>query len=216
MASDNLSNIRKILQLVAFALIAYLLFRTVKACNGLPTIGRRDTTNVKRDTVVFVVKTDTIYKIEPEFVGVTNTIHVPTYIHDTLETFEVRVDTVKAVTAYPDYMAVRYYSDTQRLARGTVIIQDSVTQNKIKLRRLQTFGTDTTITNTVTLKQPKRLVMYFGVSGMGSQKTPLFGAGMDLSVKWRDDRIFTTGVILNRNDIFYQAGVKWPIRLRKQ
>ena len=211
--SDNLSNIRKILQWVAFAFVAYLLFRTVKACNGLPTIGNHgDTVKVVHDTVTIIERHDTTYK--PVITSITtNTVYKPIFITDTLYSIEVGEADTAAILAR--YFQKVFYSDTQKVTHGSIIINDTVTRNRIVSRRLQTNITVPEITNTITLRQPKRLVMYFGVNGIGSQATPLFGAGVDLSVKWRDDRMFTIGAILNRNDIFYQTGVKWPIRLKK-
>lgn len=195
-----------------FAAIGAALFLWGRSC-GIGSVLKQ--THI--DTVVKFVKGDIVYT--PEFVGVSNTIYEPKIVtvHDTLETFETRVDTVLAVQLYPDYMDVKFYSDTQRLARGTVIIQDTVTQNRIQRRRLQTFGTDTTITKTVVLKPPRNMVGYFTTSLLGNNFNPLDGIGGGFALKTKNDMIYgAEAKFIRGKRVLYEARLSLPIRLSKE
>lgn len=204
-----------------FVLLGVLLFLLVRGCGkGGGTFfscNKADTISVKKDTVVTYVKGDTVYV--PEIIGVTNTIYKDKWytVHDTLETFETIIKPADTAKILKDYYATRFYSDTQKLVRGNVIISDSVTRNRITSRRLQSFGTDTTITNTITLTAPKRIILFFGVNAIGSLKDPFHMAGVDLTLKGKNDRMFSVGANIDQHGTLYGIfGYKIPIRLTKK
>jgi hypothetical protein len=205
----RISTIKNVLKLVAALGAAFLLFRTGKSCNQVSN-PKGDTAKVVRDTVLIIEKHDSTYR--PQIVNITNPVtYKPYLVTDTLWGSEP-TDTAAILAKY--YQKV-FYSDTQKLSRGKIIISDTVSRNRIESRRLQTFNTDTTITNTITLTQPKRLVVYIGGSVIGNQQHPLYLAGPDLSIKWRDDKIVTLGMFVNlKGQLFYQTGLKYPIRLK--
>lgn len=168
------------------------------------------------DTVVTVTKGDTVYV--PELIGVTNTIHQTKYIakYDTLwaageiVTVKEVVDTGKILQ---DYYVSRFYSDTQKLARGKVIIQDTVNQNRIISRRLQSFGTDTTITKTIVLRPPRKIVAYLTGSVMGNFKNPISGTGMGFGLKLPNDMTYQGEVkLVNGFRPMGEIRVMFPIR----
>lgn len=206
-----------------YSTVALVVFFLIKGCGkgdiGFFGCNHRDTISVKHDTVITQSKTDTVY--EPEFVGVANTVYVPKILHDTLEidgepvtnTVIEHVDTSAILSRY--YQKV-FYSDTQRLSRGTVIISDSVYTNRIISRRLQTSNTDTTINNTITLSQPKKLILYFNAESLGNLQQPFYGAGIGLGLKGKNDVIFDAKYWLFRGQKpMYSGGVSLPIRLLK-
>lgn len=170
------------------------------------------------DTTITIVKTDTIYK--PQVATITNTVTVPgstRVVHDTLETFEVRIDPADTAAILKDYWATRFYADTQNLKRGQVIIQDSVTRNRITSRRLQTTGTDTAITNTVVVRPPQRLVVSFTASVLGNAHNPLFGQGAGLQLKLPNDATFYFKIFhVHDHRLMFQVSKGWPIRFRKK
>lgn len=170
------------------------------------------------DTVV-IRDTVKIPEYVPEIIGVTNTIYVkgkPYAVHDTLNTLEVRIDPADTAAILADYNATRLYSDTQRLNRGTVIIDDAVSRNRITGRKLTVTGTDTTITNTITLKQPKRFVGYFTASVAGNLQTPLAGAGGGFALKLPNELIFgAEWKLLRNNRPMGELRLMLPIRLKK-
>lgn len=169
------------------------------------------------DTVVTVSKTDTIYRPHPVKIIKDSIQYVPVTLHDTLEMpgeVEIRIDPADTAAILADYNATRFYADTQTLARGKVIIADSVTRNRITSRRLQTEGTDTIITNTTVLQQPKKLILYFGLQAFGQRKDPFHAAGIDLSLKGFNDRQYGLEMIVDKNgEIYYGVIYKVPIRL---
>jgi hypothetical protein len=172
---------------LAGAIIA-AIFLFGRSC-GIQSVIKNTTT----DTVITFTQGDTVYV--PEFIGVANTIHQTKYItkYDTLwaageiVTVTELVDTARILQ---DYYASRFYSDTQNLARGKVIISDTVNQNRIVGRRLQSFGTDTTITKTIVLRPPRKMVGYFTMSAMGNFKKPIAGAGVGFGLKLPNDQTY--------------------------
>jgi hypothetical protein len=204
-----------------FVLLGILLLLLIRGCGkdggSFFSCNKRDTISVKVDTFVKYLKGDTVY------VPKVDSISYPEYkdrwytIHDTLETFEAVIKPADTALILRDYYATRFYSDTQNLVRGSVIISDSVNRNRITSRRLQSFGTDTTIRETITINQPKRLMLFFGVSASGNRRDIISGVGGDLSLKGKNDRIYGVGVrYLRDGTLYYEAAIRFPIRLFKK
>lgn len=98
--------------------IIVALFLFLRSCGGILGIvkiykPKPDTISIKQIVREVQVKKDTQYI--PELVGVTNTIHLPTYIHDTLETFETKIlptDTAAILSPLlPNSQLLRYPAD---------------------------------------------------------------------------------------------------------
>lgn len=207
------------------ALVVFLILRSCGGPGGsyFSCNGKRDTIAHKIDTTIKKDSSDTSYV--PKVVTIHDTMpgktsYVPYFDTLYMDTFYVdRPVTAKIDTAaiLKRYYQVLTYSDTQKVKRGKVIINDTVTQNRIVRRGLKTFITDTTIKETVVLSQPKKMILYFGFSAMGDRKDPFNMAGVDLSLKGKNDRQYSIGMNL-RNDghVFYEAGVRFPIRLFKK
>lgn len=193
------------------AIIAVAIFLWGRGC-GIHAV----TKEVRTDTVIVKGKTDTTYIPVPS--TVTNTFYVPKFIHttDTLETFETVTQKVDTANILKRYFETVTYKDVQNVKRGTVTIFDTVTQNRIIKRRLQTDMADTIITKTVTLIPPHKNVLYFGLSGFGNKNDLLFGAGADLSLKDKTDRIYSLGTKYLKGGNWYVEGqIKFPIKLKK-
>lgn len=193
------------------AIIAVAIFLWGRGC-GIHSV----TKEVKTDTLIVRGKTDTTYIPVTSTVTNTNTYYIPKFIHtsDTLETTEVLpADTAAILKRYFETVT---YKDVQNVKRGTVTIFDTVTQNRIIKRRLQTDISDTVITKTVTLIPPKKNVLYFGLSGFGNKNDLLFGAGTDLSLKDKTDKIYSIGTKYLKGGNWYLEGqIKFPIKLKK-
>lgn len=167
-----------------------------------------------RDTIITVTKTDTIY--QPKVTTITSTRYIPKVVHDTLETFEIRIDPADTAALLADYYATRFYRDSQNLKRGSIIISDSVTRNRITSRRLQTFNTDTIIHETTILHPPKPFQLFFGVNGAGGAYQPLY-AGVSLMLKTPKDFCLEAGVYLGTNGKpLYWGGVKVVVRVKRK
>jgi len=204
---------QQIIFIVLVVLIAILFLRSCgKTLFGGKTI-------IKTDTVTKIkyvqVKADTQYI--PEIIGVTNTIHVPKYIHDTTTILEVRIEPTDTAAILQRYFQVVNYSDTQKIKDyGHIIIQDSVTENRIKNRRLVTNLSIPEKTITIT-KEVKRAIGYFGFSAYGNKTEPFFAVGAGLSLKLKSDYIFGIGAMYGKDGTLYYSGqFKIPIRLKKR
>lgn len=196
-------------------LLFWLFCFFFKSCgSGIMGIfrSRTDTLSNRTDTVWVLTQGDTIYKPIP--VTVTNTIYKPLYRTDTLESFEVLpADTVAILNRF--YQKA-FYSDTQSVSYGKIIIQDTVYQNRISSRHLMTDFRVPEVTNTVTLVKTKNVV-YLGVQAVGSLTSPLYAVGGDISLKSINGKIYSVGAFTTKNgEVFYQAGYKIPIRLTKK
>ena len=208
-------SIRELIFWTAIICCAFFLFRTCKGTlGGIFGGGKTDTISVKSDTVWMIAQGDTTYIPQPYSVTNTNTVYRTVYKTDTLEILEVLpTDTAAIVERF--YQKV-FYSDTQNIKYGKVIIDDTVYKNRIASRRVVTDIKIPEVTNTVTLKKKKNIV-YVGISAMGSMESPLYAVGGDLSLKTKTDRMYSVGAYTTKDGkIYYAAGYKAPIRFRKQ
>lgn len=194
-------------KIAVFATIAIVIFLLGRKCGDggspvQPGVEVVDTVYLDTTTEVAYIPVP-VKVVEPEVV----------YKTDTLETFEVvQVDTSQVLI---DYHRRRYYRDTVSIEYGTAIISDTITANRIAGRSVKTHLQIPVITSTVTVYQPPRNIVYLGFSATGSTQNYFYSIGADLSLKVKNDRIYSAGVNLTRdNQLLYQAGVKFPIRLR--
>lgn len=178
---------------------------------------RADTISIRRDTVWAVVQGDTVYKPMPY--SVTNTVYKTIYRTDTLESFEVRIDPADTAAILARHFEKVFYSDTLNRRDtglnkyGKVIVNDTIHGNRITSRRLVTDLRIPEVTNTITLNQ-KRNVVYFDVNVLSSQNTPLVAIGGGLSLKSKNDKIYSAGAMTTKDGtMYYTAGMKIPIRL---
>lgn len=207
-------SIRDLIFYAAIIIAVLLFLKTCKNPFGGIFGSRIDTVSVTRDTAIFYTVTDTAYV--PQLTKITNTIYKPYYITDTLETFEVRIDPADTLAILARFNERAFYSDKQLVAGGSITIEDSLYQNRITNRRLITDLPTTTITNTVTLKE-NRNVIYAGVNAVGNATEPVFAVGAHLSLKTRNDNIYSIGAFSTKSgQVYYQAGYQIPIRLRKR
>lgn len=135
----------------------------------------------------------------------------PYAVHDTVKEVVTRyIDTSQVINKY---FETAYYKDVHDVKRGTVTILDTVTQNRIIGRQLQVNIADTVIKETMALHPPNHFVMYFGVDYFANAKNPFYAGGVNLSAKLPNEKIFTVGVLVDKeNKIVYQGGIKIPIR----
>lgn len=194
------------LTIIAFLVIIIFL---LKACGGkcppMPVIVEK-TDTAWRDHM------DTITQYTPQvtkYIPVTKTI----YKTDSIVEYElVNVDTSEILK---DYFATRYYSDTQSVQYGKIVINDSVTKNRIASRSIILNQLIPEVTKTVTVRDKQRNQIYFGLSGAGNNDN--IYAGASLMLKTRRDFIVEGGALLgNKGDLIYQGGMKFLIRLKRK
>lgn len=199
---------------VMAGLMLLFLIRSFNACNGMgrPT---SDTISVRRDTVWVHEGRDTVY--QPQIITVTdtrtNTVYRPVTHTDTLWATEVLPTDTAAIIAR--FYQKAFYSDTQRVKYGKVIINDSVHQNRITYRNFVADLNVPEVTNTITVAQ-KRNVVYLDFAGMGTISSPLYALGGGLTLKNKQDKLYSVGAMTTINgDVYYTGKFSIPIRLRK-
>lgn len=189
-----------------------LLFRACKACDNMPRANRNDTVSHKVDTIFYYTVTDTVYV--PKIVAVNNTVYKTKWIHDTLSTFEVRIDPADTAAILKRYYEKIAYSDTQKLNYGTVIISDTVTQNRIIARGLKTNIAVPTIKETTVLRTPERTQIWVGANAMTDLGKVYTGA--EIMMKTKGNIAYSGGVMVGQDGKpLYTGGVKILVRFKK-
>jgi hypothetical protein len=188
--------------IIAVLTIIILFLQMCKGKKDCPEI----TTVIKSDTV-YIHKTDTttIYKPKPVLIVRNDTI----FKEDTL--YWVEVEHADTAAILRDYFATRFYSDSQAVQYGNVIINDSVSRNRITSRKVITDFNFPVVTNTVTVEK-KHSQLYLGFSFTGNKVHPIYGFGGDLMLKTKRDRIYEIGALyIAEADIFYRFGTKFKL-----
>lgn len=206
--------VRNIIILVAVTIIILLLIDKCSGGNVLRCNSGRDTILHKIDTVVKESKDSIVYVPVPYRID--SIVYVkgkPYPVHDTLEIFEpVPTDTAAILARYNQKV---YYSDTHRLSRGWVAIQDTVWRNRISGRKVVAAGTDTTIREILVVSQPVGNLLYLGFSASSGPSDLFHGVGADLSFKAKNDKIYGLGVRWEGGSRFFgEAQFKFPIKLK--
>lgn len=188
-----------------------LLFKKCSGCSGVS--GRIDTIFHKIDTQWVQTKKDTAYTPSPYAIYYTK----EKVLHDTLEIFDTVPLTVDTVRILQQYFAKRFYSDTEIVKYGYVIINDTVTQNRIIGRGLKENLSVPVVKETVVLSQPKRNVAYIGLAALGNQVNFLYAIGGTFGLKFKNDKYVGVVALLTKDgNPTYGVELKLPIRFRKQ
>lgn len=193
---------------IVIAIIIIFSFRCGRSCNK-PKPPKSEII-IKRDTVWKEQKTDTFYKP-----ALTKIIEVkrPVYKLDTLYLESLKdVDTAEILK---DYFSKAIYSDTQRVQYGKIIINDTITQNRISARRLITDLTLPTITTTITKPEAKRNQFYFGINGITDAKENVY-LGFSALFKNKRNALWELGALYgNDKRLYYYGSRKFLITFKK-
>jgi hypothetical protein len=123
--------------------------------------------------------------------------------------------------AVSDWNLARFYSDTNNVEAGKVIVEAMVTKNRLgNLRVLtdlkqKTITVEKTVTNYIQAK-PKGQ-MYFGIVAQGDQNDLLTGFGVSSVWKTKRDKIWTVSALYDRRfqTPVYQFGTYFKLKLHK-
>lgn len=202
----------------AGAIILLLLMLWSRSC-GIKSVTKRtgSDTVVRVDSFIHVdkqiVPVETIKTVTKYVDGKKTTIT----IHDTLETFEVRIDPVDTAGILARFQDTAVYDNTIPFNRGSVRLREKVSENRIKARQMDVTVNDSVITNTITIKPPRKMVGYFTLSGMGSIKEPFGGAGAGFGLKLPNERVYQMELKTVRGlGIMAEGTIFFPIRFKKQ
>lgn len=176
------------------------------------------------DRIITQIRVDTTYIKESQNIpiyipGVTNTI-----VREVPRIIEVQRDgkfiylPVDTSAILQDYYTKRFYHDSIAVQYGKVYVQDTITENRITSRKVNTDFNIPLVTKTITVEQPKRNQVYIGVNALGNQSDYLQAAGASLLFKNKRDRIIEGGAMwgINNKEIIYHAGIKFKLSLKKQ
>lgn len=212
--------------LLAAFLILILLNNSCKNTQGFLSgcNGKRDTLDHKIDTAITRIEKDTVYVPKPYkvdsfiFVGVPKPYKVIEY-----------PDQPTGPVDHPEYLpitperccdelrqfGISYYNDSFQISKGNKVRVTDTVRGRILGRRIFLEKTDTAIKETITLSQPKKFQMLFGVSLLGNPKDPFHMAGAKLTFKYQNERQYFIGYKRQLQDgiNFYEIGTDIPIRI---
>ena len=158
------------------------------------------------DLIQFNKKPDTsvegtvITKIETKWdtVKIESLVYVPKYVTKTITEHDTIPADIDTLVILRDYYSKYFYSDTISLdTLGTIIIDDTVTQNRITSRKVNPtilFPT-TTITRDSLISKNE---FYWGINGIGN-KTQFSYVGGELVLRTKRKKMYGIGIGLNSN-----------------
>jgi len=208
---------RKIVIGVGIAVVVAMFF--LGRCNGIRSVTKRtgSDTVIRKDSFIYVdnpvpfevIRRDTTY-----IAGKKQTFT----IHDTLETFEVRIDPVDTSAILARFQDTAIYDNTIKFNRGTVRLREKVSENRIKARQMDVTVNDSVITNTIIKTLPRKFVGYWTLSAGGNLSTPYIqSGGIGLGLKFPGDMVIQAeGKVVNGNKPMLEGRVMFPIRKRKK
>lgn len=116
-----------------------------------------------------------------------------------------------------DYYSAKIYADTVGTKYGDIVVNDTISKNSVQGRSLYYDFQIPTVTRQITIREPKRTIMYAGAGVWGSDVSLLYGTEVNLSLKNKQDKIFSLKGMLDRQgNVVYGFGVSVPIRLKKR
>jgi hypothetical protein len=186
-------------------LICMAIIILMRSCTG--GHGEPPSPVVKFDTVILHV-TDTI--IKETLIPVEKIVnHTPAPITVTDTIFLTEVEKVDTLAILKDYFTTRKYSDTNHLeGYGNIIINDAITQNKIKNREIQYNLNIPQVTKTVIQKRNQ----WFGGIDIGGTKQWI-SFGPDLELINKKDQAYHIGVsFTTENQYYFHLGTSWKIK----
>lgn len=190
----------------AIAILLAIVFLQ-RACSGkCPTpAAPKQVTVYIHDRDTFIQKVPVPYQVivqgRPRILNKTDTLFRENFV----------VSFVDTLAILADYFATRFYSDTNYTKYGPIVIQDSITQNRIKFRRMLT-NFNLPMTQTQNILNPAKNQIYIGLSAGSNGQT--IGLGPEFLLKTKLDHIYTIGVDLFPNQpLYYHAGIFWKIHL---
>lgn len=181
--------------LVIAALVGILILQ--RACTPAPP-PVKPTVTIQYDTVEVKVP----IKVEVKVPGPTKivTVEVP-----------AKVDTAQILA---DYFAKKYYKDSIKIGSiGYVIIEDTVSENRITNRK--SFGNYVCpeITKTVTINNPPEL--HNKVYGGFQITAPVLGIGPEVTLTTKQDNLYRLGASFTTGGPMLSFGTAWKIRLKR-
>jgi len=197
---------------IILVFVLLIMWQCNKCRNAVKSNGI-DTISIKHDTVWNEQKADTIYRPKPYAIIQYKPQLQRETVFDTL--YEFLLKEIDTIAILKDFFATRVYSDTQNIKYGKIIINDSVTMNKIKARRLITDISIPEITNTITVQRPRKAQIYLGINVLANVNQPIYIGGSAL-MKTKRDMIYELGGMYGNDQKLYFGSIKFLISLKRK
>lgn len=185
-------------KLVVLVLVVVILLQTKCGGNTEPEV----ITTTKIETKYDTIKVDSL-------------VYVPkwrTKVEVIRDEIPAEVDTLSILK---DYYAKYIYIDTLDLDTfGTIVVKDTVTENKIKSRQFYSniILPTTTITNTAYKNKRK---LYSGVNLSGNREV-INQIGVGFILKGKNSKLYGAGIGVNQNlQPIVTGSLYWEVTLRK-
>jgi hypothetical protein len=191
------------LTLLLVLLICIAILLMIGQCKG------GNGTEVKGDTL-----RDTAVIILP---GEVSEIHVPTLVKETVYKTDTLIEFVPGSVEYESgdtfYAIRRDYTDTIRFKEGRVIVNNSVFRNYLIQQQVFLDSVkQTTITNTVNIKDKPKGALYLGAGGGWSPKDTMMNIGASFLWKTKGGKMFEVGASVDtRGRMTYGGKVYFPL-----
>jgi hypothetical protein len=168
--------------ILSVALVIVLLFKDWH-CGG----GVKET--IKYDTVWVEIKGDTQYI--PTIVN----HYLPGKVPKALEKWDTLyvIEDIDTAAILQDYFSFNLYSDTLKNKYGYVLVNDTISKNKILGRGVKTDLLVPEVIKTITLTQSKRNQVYVGGAVLGNAKDFLSGVEGNIYLKTKNDKMVGMG-----------------------
>jgi len=202
--------------LLLIIVVVLLLFFRRCGGGGRGSIIRTDTIRVTRDTAYILHDTTISYVPKPYKVE---------KVRDSIIYLELMpTDEYLPLKDYPpivkrwieDYNTKKHYDTTMPVQYGTLRIIDSVYRNSLVGRSINLQQSIPEIKETITLREKPRVVVYGGLTIIGSPSTPLYATGVKLGIMAKNGKYYGGSYLLTKGGgVMYQGEILIPIRLRK-
>jgi hypothetical protein len=192
------------LTLLLVLLICIAILLMIGQCKG--GNGTDVRTDTLRDTAVIILP------------GEVSEIHVPTLVKETIYKTDTLIEFVPGSNEYEDgdtfYAIRRDYTDTVRFKEGQVVVNNSVYKNHLIAQQVFLDSVkQTTITNTVNIKEQPRNKVFFGANAGYSKDALSVGGSLMLLTK-KNQALDVGWNIDTRGRQQFTGSFKVPIRLR--
>jgi hypothetical protein len=128
----------------------------------------------------------------------------------------------KMFSSQPDssHYVTRIYRDTVMIPLGSIYITDSISGDTLIRNTISDIQTPTIREQITSVR--KRAMLYAGLDIIGTKRQPFQLVGPHLSLKTKQDKLYTLGAMtgtfnrLTIDDVVWRAGVSFPIRLKRR
>lgn len=205
-------TIFKYLTPIICTIIVVWFLRDLK-CNG--NGGEKEVVKIRVDT--FWKKGDTVVRYVPQPYKVT-THSIDTFLleHDIpFFTFDSLPQSIKNILS--EYNNKKYYADSFAVQYGKLYLYDTVRYSRIVGKGFALNQSIPEITNTITLREKPRMVVYAGLTVMGNKTTPIFATGAKIGFMAKNGKYYGGSYLISKTGSdLYQFETLLPIRLRKK